>query len=285
MVGLESLAKRYLVMLRCSMCVLVFTSSCKVSAHEYWLEPVGTQWQIEDTLKADIRNGQEFTGAAFPFDPQALSRAGLISATQRRALTGRLGDYPAIRMPLQEAGLHLLLLETTRRELVYEDFDKLSNFLDYHGLAELKQQHRMRNLPDSNIIEHYYRYCKALFVVNAKDAGSPPNDYDAAPALQAQEQRLELIALDNPIRNGTLQLQLNFEGDPLAGRQVELFHRSTTAEVSRTTAISDDHGRVSFDIAAAGGYLLNSVNVLESINPSVHWVTLWASLYFQKQEK
>ena len=68
-------------------------------AHEYWLDPVGTEWQTGETLQADIRNGQDFTGTPYPFDPPGLARAGLISENQRRPLTGRLGDYPAIQIP------------------------------------------------------------------------------------------------------------------------------------------------------------------------------------------
>ncbi|NND92799.1 MAG: DUF4198 domain-containing protein [Granulosicoccus sp.] len=271
-------------------------------AHEYWLDPLGTHWQAGDHLAADVRNGENFSGAALPFDPQAFSRAGLISRHQRRPLNGRLGDYPAIRMPLEEAGLHLLLLETTRREISYASDEQFSEFIEYHALNDALPPSWGERPADGIIREHYYRYCKALIPVapspesslqnnsagepslareTVSEAGDAISDAPAA-ALQAQDQRLELIALNEPFAANALDLQLLFEGAPLVARQVELFHRDMNEVVVRTTAQTDVHGRVSLALSGSGDYLVNSVWMLPSEEPSVHWTTLWASLFFQR---
>ncbi len=272
--------------------LLLATHAGATLAHEYWLDPVDTQWKAGNTLQADIRNGQDFTGTAHPFDPQGLARAGLISDHERRPLTGRLGDYPAIQIPLKDAGLNLLLLETTQRELKYKAYSDFETFLDYHGLQAIKQRHKDRGLPSEEIVEHYYRYCKALVNVTPADASlaiSETNTEESAhgepssstAALQPQNQRIELVALENPFDVDTLSLQLLFEEAPLGNRQVELFHRNRSDVVARLTAVTDEKGVVRFDVSASGDYLINSVLILEPDAPPAHWVTLWASLFFQ----
>ncbi len=273
--------------------LLLFSHAGAALAHEYWLDPVGTQWQTGDTLQADIRNGQEFAGTPYPFDPQGLARAGLISDHQRRPLTGRLGDYPAIQIPLSDVGLNLLLLETTQRELKYKGYSDFETFLDYHGLQAVKQRHMERGLPSQEIIEHYYRYCKALVNVTSADVSSAISQTtteeslqgeptSSAAALQPQNQRFELVALENPFDVDTLSLQLLFEEAPLGDRQVELFHRNSSNDVARLTAVTDEKGVVRFDVSSSGDYLVNSVLVLEPDAPPAHWITLWASLFFQQ---
>lgn len=254
----------------------------QASAHEYWLEPIATDFVVGDKLKADIRNGQDLVGNALPFQPDVLSRAGLISDNTRQSLSGRLGDYPAFQMSVEEPGLHLLLLETRQHELRYPDYTDFNTFLDYHGLQTIAERHLARELPQKDIIEHYYRYCKALIFVE-ETAGSPDKPVQQTPAaLQAQGQRLELIADSNPLLSESLRLQLQFEGNALAGRQVELFHRDSNDTVTRTVADTDDEGFVTFSIPDKGDYLANSVKLAEPSNTSAHWETLWASLYFQK---
>jgi len=274
-------------------CATVLLCVCMTPAlaHEYWLQAEDRQWVAGEQLRADIRNGENFVGSTLPFDPDALARAGLISDNSRLALSGRLGDYPAFQMPLQETGLHLLLLETTQRELRYDAYSDFETFLNYHGLQGIAERHRSRGLPREDIVEHYYRYCKSFVDVQPRQSGKvdtlgTARSERSASALAPQEQRLELIALDNPMHGNTLQLQLHFEGAPLANRQVELFYRdSESAAVSRTVRDTDTNGLVTFDTAASGDYLFNSVNVVEPADPSAHWETLWASLSVVKRER
>ena len=282
---------------------MLLISTGTLRAHEYWLDPVGSLWRVGDQLQADIRNGEDFVGTAFPFDPESLARAGLISDSKRRALRGRLGDYPAFQLPIQDGGLHLLLLETTRRQVTYKNKEAFEAFLSEHSLDEVSDRHRQRALPENDIIEHYYRYCKALITVtssNGTSTKSPArlasNDAPQAvdlpstthtqliPALQPQDQRLELVVAENPLGSKTISVRVLFEGDPLADRQVELFHRDESTEVKKTIEQSDDEGYAQFNIAAAGDYLLNSVWIEESPDSSAHWSTYWASLFFQQTD-
>ena len=271
-----------------------------VQAHEYWLEPVDTTWQVGDTLKADIKNGVDFAGDKFPFNPAVLSGAGLVSPSTRAGLRGRLGNYPAFQMPLQEPGLHLLLLETTRRELVYEDTEAFEKFLEYHALADAINDNKQFSIPENEVKENYFRFSKALVMVNPSEivvddsAASEPDELqneagaqsaDAAnpsAALEVQEQPLEIILSDNPLGAKSVRAQIRFEGKPLAARQVELFHRDASSRVSRTTQRSDDSGYVELDVAASGDYLINAVWVVKPEDASADLISLWTSFFFHQ---
>lgn len=265
--------------------LLLTAVTMESQAHEYWLEPSGESWASGEVLEADIRNGENFLGSALPFQPEAFTRAGLISETERRSLDGRLGDYPAFRMPLHEAGLHLLLLETSRRELRHEEYSDFEIFLNYHGLQNVGESHQARGLPMKNIVEHYYRYCKALIHVDdpSLPGGVSATGKNPTPALKAQGQQVELVATNNPFLSDSVQLQLLFKGAALPGRQIEMFHRDERQVVTRRVADTDEFGLVEFTTDAAGDYLLNSVMLAEPDDRAAHWETHWASLTFRKQ--
>ena len=286
--------------------ILLFIAG-PATAHEYWLDPIGSEWSVGDTLLADIRNGEDFIGVKLPFDSNLISRAGLISQSGRLPLTGRLGDYPAFQMPAKETGLHLLLLERKRRELVYEDLPRFEKFLRYHDLDDIAERHRQRALPDTDIVEHYFRYSKALVNVcaatedaddsvpesstaleNEQAANDKEGTTDTSashPALNVQNQRLELIATGNPFGSDLLGTRVLFENTPLANRQVELFHKGESGKVTRRVQQSDDTGFVQFDVSKPGDYMLNSVWIEETSVAGAQWISLWASLFFQQTGK
>jgi len=91
-----------------------------------------------------------------------------------------------------------------------------------------------------------------------------------------------LVPDKDPYKVDRLVLTLLFDGLPLADRQVELHHRDQARQSRKVLALSDENGQVSFDIAANGDYLINSVWLQEPLDDSVHWESLWASLVFER---
>jgi len=222
--------RRRIVSLTLLSLLLVFLFSMPAKAHEYWLYPLGDQWEVGGVLALDIRNGDNFVGSAFPYDPSGLERGSLITPTHdgKKELSGRLGDYPAVKFQVDEPGLHLVSLETTRRNLTYDSLCKFETFLDYHGITDVLARHEQRGLSESD-------------------------------------------------------LQLQFEGQPLGNRQIELFHENAEKLTARNTAVSDTNGYVTFDVSGEGNYLVNSVHVLEPDDGSeADWISLWSSLFFKQ---
>ena len=258
--------------------VFVLFSSTAL-AHEYWLDPVESQLSVGDTLLVDVRNGEGFSGAAYPFDPTRLQTAELVSNKTRSQLAGRLGDYPAFQVRVSEPGLQLMRVDTRMAELEYESSATFEAFLAEHALDDIGKRHRERGLPLTDIVERYYRFCKSFISIGER---ALHRTGEQASALQAQGQRFELVPQGDPYQTDLLSIQVLLEGEPKLGRQVELYHRNRSWQVSRITAITDGQGLVSFDVSAEGDYLLNSVWLLESVDDSVHWESLWASMVFER---
>lgn len=273
--------------------ILIFVAllhHCSLSlAHEYWIEPDRSEWLIGGTLSADVKNGENFLGTVLPFDPSLFARAGIVSNTMEKPLTGRLGDYPAIQLSLQEPGLHLMLLETVARQLEYEEKEVFLRFLKYHGFSDAVELSDVQLLGSDRIVERYYRFCKSLVDVGAGVEGVS-NSQDGKkmagnikePALGRQGQQFELVALSNPIESSLVRWQLWLDGRPLAGRQVELFHKETKGNATRMVSVSNEDGVVEFDVSEKGSYLLNSVWISAPENDNAQWESLWASFTFNK---
>ena len=83
-----------------------------------------------------------------------------------------------------------------------------------------------------------------------------------------------------------MQVQLQFENEPLAERQIELFYRNTKQQSTRHTVRSDVNGRATFNVSADGDYLINSVTLLEpDQRQNVEWISLWTTLFFQQSNQ
>lgn len=246
-------------------------------AHEYWVDPLEAWLQPGETLRADIRNGQDFNGISFPYDPQRYARFYIVGPGQRVAVKSRLGDSPAVHQALEKEGLYSIVLESAERALQYDTLEKFRTFLDYHGLQQVEAVHRRRRLPETNIQERYFRFAKALVQV-----GDPDEGRDGA-ALSSQNMLFELQALNNPYAdNGELRVKLLFQQQPLSGVQVEIF-RSVNKNVTRTVTTTDANGEAHINIAQPGEYLVNAVQLIQPRRGKAHWESLWASLTFNRQ--
>jgi len=281
--------------------VLLASSSVtgRALAHEYWLDPFDATLATGELLAATVRNGQEFVGTTFPYDPNRMARLDLVAPDGTRPVPARLGDFPAVQVTVEQPGLHLVVLDTYPRPLVYEELDSFAEFLAYHGQEGILEAHAARGLPETDIAERYYRHVKLLVSVSeqavpvAEPAGTERESADvdaAADGVDApQGQALELVPENDPYREDTLQLQLLTDGEPFANAQIELFERTPRGEVTRTLVRSDAEGRARFDVARPGEYLVNAVRVTEAAGPPLddeserpHWQSRWASLTFEK---
>lgn len=253
-------------------------------AHEYWLDSTQPTWLVGDTLTMDIRNGENYVGNALPLNPHALVAAGIVSPDTRKPLAGRLGDYPAIQLPLTESGLHLVIVETSDTPLNYEDLPAFEQFLSDHDYLPIKDQHLANGYPQTNIRESYTRFAKSLVTVsnsNDKTDKKLKLDTDQA-ALDAQGLRYELVALNDPHTNDSLSTRLLLNSTAVAGRQIEWYHRDTSGVVIKNKAKTDHQGEVLIDISEPGEYLLNSVWIKPATIKEAHWQSYWASLTFEK---
>lgn len=247
--------------------------------HEYWVEPVEYSIAPGETLRAELKNGEDFKGVSFPYLPQAYSRFEIATPRDTHPVEGRMGDRPAAQIPRPGEGLATLVIATKKNSLTYTDFAKFERFLDGKGLGWALEAHRARGLPEDRVVESYYRYAKALVAVG-----------DGAGSDTPQDLPIELVAETNPYTDpGPVRLQLLASGAPLPNWDVQIFHRPDreTPAVKRHVT-TDAAGRVAVP-AEPGEYLINAVDIgppraADLTGPPArqpHWESRWASLTYR----
>ncbi len=208
------------------------------SAHEFWIEPVRFDISTTENLIANLNVGQHFKGNPQSFIPDKFVELSITDSRGNRAVSGRLGELPAVNVPVQRAGLHILTYQSRPQSAVYEDFAKFERFATKEGNAWILDQHRRRGLSRRNVTEAYTRYAKALVQVG-----------DAAGADRIMGMPLELVLETNPYADSTgedVAVTLLWQGKGLASAQISVFRKYGGCDATRSTAVTEidgSHGR------------------------------------------
>jgi cobalt/nickel transport protein len=251
-------------------------------SHEYWLDPIDSSFGEGNKAIVDIRNGQDFSGASFPYDSAIHKTIQIKSMSNAIVYSGRLGDYPAIHHTPTTIGLHSISLDTVEAYIVYDSWNKFSGFLNYHGLEQIKERHLLRQLPLTDIKERYFRSAKTFFQVNGDNTPNRKvSNKENQSVLEPVGSMFEMSLLNNPYGDiDEISLQLHFGGSPLPARQVEMFWKGS--HQLRLTTKTDINGVATFKLLGNGDYMLNSVQLVEPEKQGVHWVSYWASVTFER---
>ena len=243
-----------------------------LDAHEFWID-------AGPDLTADLRVGQDFSGAALPYLDRTIRSMRHVAPDSTVEVAARLGDIPAIAgLSPAKDGLHALTVETQPAYVVFDSLTDFEDYLAYEGLASVVDLHRDRGLPEDDIAEQYIRNARALVQVGPVG----PEDRDRATGLP-----LELVIAGTPFgaADDPLDVRLTWQGAAVEGTQVALFHLpdggTAPADTTRTLATTDETGTVRFARQGPGRYLLNAVRMEPADGPgSVVWQSHWASLTF-----
>jgi hypothetical protein len=248
-------------------------------SHEYWIEAQKFHPASVQELTADLRVGSNLSGEVFPWLKQSFASVSLSPPEgDPIPLSGRAGDLPALRFTPLSEGLHRIAVETTPSFVIFDKPETFPSYVAYEGFPEVLDQHRARGLPETGFGERFTRNARALLQIGAVEEGQS----DAPSGLP-----LELVAEGNPYAPGLTEIavRLTWQGDPLAGTQVALFHAAPDAarpaDVTRTLFRTDADGRVIVPIMGSGLHLLSAVRI-EPVEDSAAaaWQSWWASLTF-----
>lgn len=260
--------------------LLVVLSPVRLLAHEFWIDPAAYRIAADQEIVAQLRVGQKFKGVVQRYFPSYITRFEVIRNGAATAVTGRLGDDPALRMEPLGDGLLIVVHETSDSVLVYGEAELFREFVRSKGFPEIIAAHAERGLPDAEFPEKYRRFAKSLIAAGS-GAGS-----DEQVGL-----RTEIVALANPYTDdlgGALPVQVFYDGAPRANAQVDIFARlgEDTVEVSKTR--TDENGVAVIPVRPGVEYLIDSVLILPLPNNDPDrgpvWESLWASLTFEMPE-
>lgn len=254
----------------------VLLGALPAASHEFWIEAQEYQVPGGGEVRADLRNGEIFKGAALSYNPMRFTRFEAVTGGVAAPLEGRIGDIPAVQMTPPD-GLLVLAHETTLSRLTYKEWEKFAAFAEHKDFPGIEARHAARDLPREGFREGYTRHVKALVAVG-DGAGS-----DRALGLET-----EFVALANPyadeIADG-LPVRLLYQGAPRADAQIEVFERAPDGAVTVSLLRSDDAGEAVIPVQPGHTYLLDAVVLREPVpalaaEKDIVWETLWAGLSF-----
>lgn len=254
----------------------IFWSPIAVSAHEFWLEPRTYTPEVEADIPVTLHVGQNFSGAYYPY---LIDRFYKFTAEQNEpaaAIDGLEGDDdPAVTLEFEKPRLAIVAYHSKSFELTYEKFEKFESFLQSAGQAHILAQHRSAGKPETEIEERYYRAAKLL--LNVGGTGIGEDRFTGMP--------LELVAERNPYSLSAgeeLPVRLLHNGKPIEGVLVTAFQKKAAPEAAQKRR-TDKNGRASIPLPNSGAWLLNAVHIVEPApDEYVHWVSLWASMTFER---
>lgn len=274
--ALKPIPARFVAQL--ALIALVATSQ-PLDAHEFWIDVSRGRPVIGESVSADLRVGQDLSGAALPYLDTTIRSMTHFSPKDAEPLASRLGDRPAINdVTFGTSGLHVLTVETHPAYIVFDTMPEFQDYLAYEGLSQIADGHRERGLPDTGIAEEYLRNARALIQV-----GPIGNiDVDRPTGMP-----FEIVVDGTPFIAGkrSLTVRLTWQGAVAPHTQIALFHLpsggTAPGDTSRTLVETDGEGYAQFPMPGAGQYLLNAVRIEPADGPgSVVWQSHWASLSF-----
>jgi len=244
-------------------------------AHEFWIEPVDFTPASDEPLVANIRTGQMLKGDPSPYIRSFFVAFVVTYKSAVGAVTGSLGDRPALNVQPGGDGLHIAAYQSVPSVLRYKKREKFEKFVRKEGFAWVLEAHDKRGLPEEGFKEGYTRFAKSLIA----SGNAEGNDRELG-------LRIELIALTNPYTDaGPIKVQVLFERKPLEDVQIAIFRRDAEGEVTRETLRSDGDGRAVIARKDAETTLLSAVHMVEpdealAKRKNVVWHSLWASLTY-----
>lgn len=270
------MVQRYLVFF-----VFCLFAAHAAAAHEFWIEPQNHVLPENAPIRADLKVGQNFSGAVFPYLPDRFQNFTLTGARSTRPIDSVIGDIPAVNTEPLGSGLQIIAYHSMADRLKFDNMDEFSVYVAYEGNSWAVAKHRELGLPESGFTEAYTRCAKALVQVGAGAGGS-----DRAVGMP-----LEIVALNSPYGATPAQavtVVLLREGAPMAGQQINVFLKDGLKNTAGNpqSYVTDAEGRALIDVSRPGRYLLNAV-WMRPAGPGVGvaWESYWASLTFEVLSK
>ena len=266
--------------------IWLVASGSAALAHEVWIEPHAPRVEAGAPVTADLRIGDKFVGSHLLYIPQQTERLAILGADGMTDITPRVGSRPVINLDASlldgVSGHAMLIYQSADTYVHYMNKDKFFRFVTKKGAAWIAEDHQRRGLPDGGFIERYKRFAKASIMIGASDDPADGLIHDRAIGMEVEF----VLTARTPMPDGTrrLDVQLVYQGAPLADALVTLFTRLPDKDVATSRLTTDADGMVRVTALPAHDYLLDHVT-LRSLDPArdknkAVWESLWASLTF-----
>ncbi len=256
-------------------------------AHDVWLAPERFVLVRGDTLVVRQFAGTELdTEHDLALLRTLTRRFELITPDGAVDLLAELPDVrtqpeikPVLKRRLDYDGLGLVVMD---HAFIWEEFSReqfLEN-LEHEGFDPAAFEPHMGDRDSQS--ERYARTLKSLVQVGEAAQGDLHR--------RIVGQKLEILLLQNPYAldpGDRLDVQVLFEGEPLAGALVKAHGRGEGGAVSTYAARTGDDGVAGFELERAGAWLVRLIHMLPCGERAdidcedVHWESYWSSYTFE----
>lgn len=246
------------------------------SAHDHWLEFSPKAAQTGGDLELSLWVGDDFVSEKQKkLEKARIAALRVITSagTQDLLEDATEGASPLLRYTPKSPGGHLFALERSPVHIRLRA-RKFNHYLEHEGLSHALEQRRAAAEHLWPGLERYTRYLKAYVQVDGRGD-------DVSTKILGQ--RIELVPdreLGTLTSGQKLSFRVLFEGEPLAGLQVEAFVRLGEAARGQL-ATSDADGRVEFKVEQPGLWLVRTVHMQRCVGcKGADWESFWAGYTF-----
>ncbi len=242
-------------------------------SHEFWLAPNKFRLKAGDTFSMDVRVGESFEGEFWNYRESRVLGFHQYNVEGKKDLTTKAiaGEGNNLKLQFNKDGLQLLALETNNAFIELEG-DKFNDYLKEDGLLNILEERKKKDLLGAKATEHYARNAKTLLQVgNVNDTIYKVNT----------GMPIEIIPVKNPyeVKDGTIPFKVLFEGKPLKGALVKVWHKSHGKSTMKEFTTSGE-GTIMAQVVASGQWMVSAVHMIPSKDGKTDWQSYWGSLTF-----
>ncbi len=249
------------------MLALWLLGSATAAAHDLWM--------IEQKGRVLIRIGEDFPVATNGITTDRIVFLRAVRPGGAVALAGQAEDKQfAAALPASLPGPSLVELEVQPR-LITLEAPAFNRYIRGEGFTAVIAAREKAGETNSPGREKYSRYAKLLI----EGAG------DDRRLLQPLGHRLEIVPLANPARlpAGTdVEVQILFEGKPLAGAQVSAGPAGMKGHEFPSVARTAASGRVRLGATSKGLWYVRLIHMIPGAEPDAQWRSFFATLVFHR---
>lgn len=245
-------------------------------AHEFWMLPDRFTVAPGSAVGVSLHVGENFSGETVGLSRPLFASFRRYSAAGPANLAPSVPQQPAasIAVTLPAAGTHLLAIDTQPSEIVLEAA-KFNAYLIEEGLETVAATRQASGTADAPGRERYRRNIKTLVQAGERR--------DTTYAVRTG-QRLEIVPTTDPSRpaaDGDVSFRVFFDGRPLSGTLVKLWHRRD-GQLHTIRAKTDAKGKVTASLPWPGAWMASTVHMIAATGTRDHdWDSYWGNLTFE----